>query len=435
MTTESSSLFSSALEQLQEAREHIKVSDETIEALKNPTAILEVSIPIRMDDGSLKIFRGYRVRHSDVRGPGKGGIRYHPQVDLEEVKALAFWMTLKCAVIDIPYGGAKGGIIVDPKKLSRLELERLSRSFIQAIADSIGPDTDIPAPDMYTNSTIMGWMASEYARVKRQKVPAVITGKPLSLGGSLGREDATGRGGYYVIKKLAEKEKWDPKKMTVAVQGFGNVGYFIADLLCRDGFKIVAVSDSQGGIYNSEGLEPRSIKEHKDRTKQLKAIYCDGSVCEEREHQKISNEELLELKVDLLIPAAMENQITQENADRIQARYIVELANGPTSPGADQILEEKNIPLIPDILANAGGVTVSYFEWVQNKAGNYWTLDEVHSRLKFKMESAFEQIDRIVREKKITYRKAAYVLGLKRLAEAYEATGTKEFFTGNGGFV
>jgi glutamate dehydrogenase (NADP+) len=425
----SSQLFVSALEQLEEARRYIEVSDETIEALKKHASTLEVSIPVRMDDGSLRIFQGYRVRHSDVRGPGKGGIRYHSQVDLDEIKALAFWMTLKCAVADLPYGGAKGGIVVDPKKLSHLELERLSRGFIQAIADHIGPDVDIPAPDVYTNSTIMGWMASEYARVKRQKVPAVITGKPLSLGGSLGREDATGRGGYYVIKKLSALEGWDSHKMTVAVQGFGNAGYHVADLLYHDGFKIVAVSDSKGGIYHPEGLEPHSIKEHKDHTRQLKAVYCDGSVCEEREAQKISNEELLELEVDLLIPAALENQITGKNAEKIRAKYIIELANGPTSPEADRIFEKKGKPLIPDILANAGGVTVSYFEWVQNKAGYYWRLEEVYARLRSKMESAFELIYGVARERKITYRKAAYVLGLKRLAEAYEATGTKEFFT------
>jgi glutamate dehydrogenase (NADP+) len=421
-------LFGSALSQLHEARIHLSVSDETIESLENPVAVLEVSIPVRLDDGSLKIYQGYRVRHSDVRGPGKGGIRYHPQVDLSEVKALAFWMTMKCAVIDIPFGGAKGGIVVDPKKLSRLELERLSRSFIQAIADHIGPEVDIPAPDVYTNSTIMGWMASEYARIKRKKVPAVITGKPLSLGGSLGREEATGQGAYYVIKKLAQKSGWNPKKTTVAVQGFGNAGYQIAKLLYEDGFKIIALSDSKGGIFNPAGLDPVSIKEHKDETKQLRDIYCDGSVCEMRDEQKISNEDLLQLDVDLLIPAALENQITSNNAEQIRAQSIVEVANGPTTPEADAVLEARKIPLIPDILANAGGVTVSYFEWVQNKAGYYWSLEEVNTRLKQKMDLAFEKINTIAGAKKIPYRKAAYVLGLSRLAEAFEATGTKEYF-------
>src|SRR4030095_16022734 len=428
MPPENESLFSSALEQLNEARKFIAVSDETLEALKNPTAILEVAIPLRMDDGSLKIFRGYRVRHSDARGPGKGGIRYHPRVDLDEVKALSFWMTMKCAVVDIPFGGAKGGIEVDPKVLSHLELERLSRGFIQAIADHIGPDTDIPAPDVYTNATIMGWMASEYSRVKRTKIPAVITGKPLSLGGSLGREDATGRGGYYVIQKLSSLEGWDPRKMTVAIQGFGNAGFHAANLLHREGFKMVAVSDSKVGIYKPEGLEQPSIKDHKDRTRQLKAIYCDGSVCEERQAQKISNEELLELKVDLLIPAALENQITEKNTPRIQARFIVELANGPASPAAARFFEKAGKPLIPDILANAGGVTVSYFEWVQNKGGYYWTEEEVHRRLRSKMESAFVAVHALAKEKQVSYRKAAYILGLKRLADAYEATGTKEYF-------
>ncbi len=431
MDKPSKGLFESALEQLQEACQFTPISEETLECLRNPTAILEVSIPVRMDDGSLNIFRGYRVRHSDVRGPGKGGIRYHPQVDPEEVKALAFWMTMKCAVIDVPFGGAKGGVIVDPKKLSRLELERLSRGFIQAIADHIGPDIDIPAPDVYTSATVMGWMFSEYSRIKRQKIPAVITGKPLSLGGSLGREDATGRGAFYLFRKWAEQKGWKPQNIRVAIQGFGNAGYHIAELLHGDGYQIVAVSDSKGGIYSAEGLQPQSVKEHKDRTRQLKAIYCDGSVCEERGFQKISNEELLELNVDLLIPAALENQITEKNAARVKARAILELANGPTTPGADAILEERKVPLIPDILANAGGVCVSYFEWVQNRAGNYWSLEQVQSQLKAKMEMAFEGVNAIAKEKKISYRKAAYVLGLQRLAKAYEATGTKEFFTGN----
>jgi glutamate dehydrogenase (NADP+) len=421
-------LFASALEQLKEARNHIHVSDETIEALEHPASLLEVGIPVRLDDGSLKIFQGYRVRHSDVRGPGKGGIRYHPQVDLDEVKALSFWMTMKCAVIDIPFGGAKGGVAVDPKTLSRLELERLSRSFIQAIADHIGPEIDIPAPDVYTNSTIMGWMASEYSRIKRQKIPAVITGKPIALGGSLGREEATGQGAYFVIQKIAEKEGWNPSKITVAVQGFGNAGYEISKLLHHEGYKVVALSDSKGGLFNPGGLDPISIKGHKDATKQLKDIYCEGSVCEIREGNKISNEELLELKVDLLIPAALENQITEKNAEKIKARCIVEVANGPTSPEADHILARRKIPLFPDILTNAGGVTVSYFEWVQNKAGYYWTLEEVNTRLEQKMKNAFERIYQITKEKKISYRQAAYVLALGRLAEAYEATGTKEFF-------
>lgn len=427
-------LFESALAQLKEAGRHVNLSEETLEALKNPMAILEVSVPVRRDDGSLSIYRGYRVRHSDVRGPAKGGIRFHPQVDPDEVKALAFWMTMKCAVIDIPFGGAKGGVAVDPKALSRMELERLSRGFIQAIADHIGPDIDIPAPDVYTNATIMGWMFSEYSRIKRQRIPAVITGKPVALGGSLGRDDATGRGAYYLIRQWAELEGWKPRDMTVAVQGFGNAGFNIAEFLHRDGYKVVAVSDSKGGIYNPEGLQPQSVKDQKDRTRQLKAIYCEGSVCEERGSKPISNGELLELDVDLLIPAALENQITAENAGRIKARAVVELANGPTTPEADAILEKRGIPLVPDILANSGGVCVSYFEWVQNREGFYWTLEEVHERLQAKMNAAFAKVHFIAKDKKVSFRKAAYVLGLDRLAHAYEATGTREFFTGEGEF-
>ena len=425
-------LFAMALQQLEQARQWLQVSDEAIECLKNPSMLLEVAVPLRRDNGSLQVFRGYRVRHSDLRGPGKGGMRYHPKVDLDEVKALAFWMTMKCAVLDVPFGGAKGGIEVDPKRLSRLELERLSRAFIKAIAGSIGPNQDIPAPDLYTNATVMGWMADEYSRIHGEKLPAAITGKPLALGGSLGREEATGLGASYVVAKLAEKKGWRPEQTSIAIQGFGNAGYHTAHFLHQQGFKIVALSDSQGAIFSSAGLDPDPIKENKEATRQLKNVYCSHSICEEREYQKISNEELLELDVDLLIPAALEKQITQSNATQIRAKAIVEVANGPTTAEADEILQKRGVEVLPDILVNAGGVTVSYFEWVQNRVGYSWSLEEVQSKLKLKMDSSFEQVYQIAQQKKISYRQAAFVLALQRLAEAYEATGSREYFMQRG---
>jgi len=382
-----------------------------------------------MDDGSLKVFTGYRVRHDDTRGPTKGGIRYHPKVDIGEVKALAFWMTCKCAVVGIPYGGAKGGVIVNPKELSRLELERLSRGFIQQIADFIGPETDIPAPDVYTNSMIMGWMMDEYSKIQRRHCPAVITGKPVPLGGSLGRDDATGRGAYYCIKELEKRNDWKPEKVRVAIQGFGNAGQAVAHLLHSDGYKIVAVSDSKGGIYKEEGFDIPSLIYAKNQTRELKSVYCKGSVCESIESKKISNEELLELDVDLLIPAAMENQITEINAGKIKARAIVEVANGPITSAGDKILESNSVMVIPDILANAGGVTVSYFEWVQNRTGEYWEVEDVHSKLKKIMVKAFNTTFDLMQKKNVSMRTAAYIAALNRLNEAIQVLGTRRFFS------
>ncbi|MAZ77630.1 MAG: glutamate dehydrogenase [Legionellaceae bacterium] len=390
--------------------------------------MLEFTVPVRMDNGSLAFFHGYRVQHSNIRGPGKGGIRFHPQVDLDEVKSLAFWMTMKCAVLGLPYGGAKGGVCVDPKKLSRLEVERLSRGFIKQLADFIGPDVDIPAPDVYTNSMIMGWMMDEYSRIARHKVPAVITGKPISLGGSEGRDDATGRGAYYCIKELEKRSSWKANQKRVAIQGFGNAGQHVAELLFKDGYKIVAVSDSKGGVYHPDGFDIPSLIHAKNDSRELKAVYCDESVCEEIDAKKITNEELLELDVDILIPAALENQITSENVEKIKAPCIVEVANGPIEASADDYLSKKGTIIIPDILANAGGVTVSYFEWVQNRSGYYWSLSEVHQKLKKMMSTAFEQVFEISDKQKIDMRTAAYVVALNRLGEAVAAQGTKAFF-------
>ena len=368
------STFDEALVRLDKAFEYVDINPEALEKLKHPKAILQVSVPLRRDDGSLEIFTGFRVHYDDTRGPTKGGIRYHPNVTLEEIKALAFWMTIKCSVLGIPFGGAKGGIIVDPKQLSRLELERLSRSYIDAIHSFIGPNQDIPAPDVYTNSIIMGWMMDEYSKINGQYTPAVITGKPIPLGGSCGRDDATGRGAYICIQELAKKKHWKKESVRVAIQGFGNAGQSIAQLLQEAGYKVVAISDSQGGIYHREGFDIPSLIQMKNNSKEIQAVYCTQSAFESVEATVISNEELLELDVDLLIPAAIENQITKDNAAKIKAPVIVEIANGPTTIEADAILAKKGILIVPDVLANAGGVIVSYFEWVQNRTGLYWTL-------------------------------------------------------------
>ncbi len=428
MTEPQSEIFNDALLRLESAAAHTDVDVETLTRLRQPEQSIQVSVPVRMDDGSLQVFSGYRVRYNSSRGPTKGGLRYHPSVNLDEVKALAFWMTFKCAVVGIPYGGGKGGVSVNPKDLSRMELERLSRGFIAKIAPFIGPDTDIPAPDVYTNATIMGWMADEYSKIAGCQSPGVITGKPLSLGGSLGRDDATGRGAYYCIKELEERRGWDPSQIRVAVQGWGNAGQHVARLLHADGYKIVAASDSRGGVYKEDGFDVPSLIQFKNETRQLKGVYCKGSVCELIDHTQLSNEDLLELDVDLLLPSAVENVITEENADRIKAPCIVELANGPVTSAGDAVLHQNGKLVVPDILANAGGVTVSYFEWVQNRAGFAWQLDEVHSRLETIMRREFGAIYSLMDELGADMRTAAYVHALKRLATAIEASGTQDWF-------
>ncbi|MCI5064653.1 Glu/Leu/Phe/Val dehydrogenase, partial [bacterium] len=328
------------------------------------------------------------------------------------------------AVVGIPYGGGKGGVTVNPKELSLLEIERLSRSYMSAIADFIGPDVDIPAPDVYTNSMIMGWMVDEYSNIRRAFTPAIITGKPIALGGSKGREDATGRGGFYCMEVLRDGLKISGKQLRIAVQGFGNVGYHFARLAHEAGHKIVAVSDSKGAIYCEDGLDPSSVYQRKRETRQLEAVYCEGSVCESVDHQKITNEELLQLDVDVLAPAALENVITKENAPKIRAKLLVELANGPITPDADDILFGNGQHVIPDILANAGGVTVSYFEWVQNRQGFYWEEEKVHEKLKKIMESAASDVSELRKEHGADLRTCAYISALKRINAAVEAKGT-----------
>lgn len=424
----SESLFSDAKQRLAQALKYIAISEDAIEHLKFPKASLTVSIPVRMDNGSLRIFQGYRVRYDDTRGPTKGGIRFHPDVSLEEVQSLAFWMTFKCAVLNLPFGGAKGGIALNPKELSKMELERLSRGYIDAIADFIGPDVDIPAPDMYTNPMIMGWMMDQYSIIRRQITPAVVTGKPVTMGGSLGRDTATATGAYFVIETIKQLFPSAPQDTTVAVQGFGNAGAHIAELLFKAGYKVVAVSDSQGAIYTKNGLDIPSIRQYKEAHRDMKAVYCRGTVCNIIDHEVLSNQELLTLDVDILIPAALENQITEANADDIKAKFIFEVANGPINSAADKILDAKGIYVVPDILVNAGGVTVSYFEWVQNRSGLYWTLAEINQRLKQKMVEETEHIWQIAQQQSISMRTAAYVHGLNRLGEAIDSKGTRDYY-------
>lgn len=423
------SLFADASQRLQQALKYTALSEDAIESLKYAKASLSVSVPVRMDNGSLKVFQAYRVRYDDSRGAGKGGVRYHPNVSLDEVQSLAFWMTFKCAVLSLPFGGAKGGIAVNPKELSRLELERLSRGYIDAIADFIGPDIDILAPDMYTNAMVMGWMMDQYSIIRRQIVPGVVTGKPIAMGGSLGRDTATAMGAWFTIEAMLPKFDMRPAETTVAVQGFGNAGATIAELAYQAGCKVVAVSDSKGAIYSKDGLDIPSIRQHKNSTREIQAVYCQGSVCSIADHERLSNKELLELDVDILLPAALENQITEVNANNIKAKLIFELANGPVNSAADAILERKGIYVFPDILVNAGGVTVSYFEWVQNRNGMYWTLEEVNQSLQQKMVEEAQKIWAIAKDLSIPVRTAAYVHALRRLGEAIDAKGTRNYYT------
>ena len=423
------SLLADASVRLEEALKHVSISEDASERLKYPKASLSVAIPVRMDDGSLKIFEGHRVRYDDTRGPGKGGVRYHPSVSLDEVQSLAFWMTFKCALLNLPFGGAKGGITVNPKELSKAELERLSRGYIEAIADFIGPDVDILAPDVYTNEMIMGWMMDQYSIIRRHISLGVVTGKPLTMGGSQGRDTGTATGAFYVINNILPKYNQTPEKTTVAVQGFGNAGAEVADLLAQAGYKVVAVSDSQGGIYSADGLDIPSIRQYKRDNLSIKGVYCQGTVCSIVEHDVITNADLLTLDVDVLIPAALENQITEANASDVRAKYIFEVANGPITSTADKILELNEIKVFPDILVNAGGVTVSYLEWVQNRNGLYWSLEEVQEQLKMRMVKETEEVWKIAHQSRVSFRTAAYMHAIDRLNDAMSAKGTRDYYS------
>jgi glutamate dehydrogenase (NADP+) len=428
----SGSLFADASGRLEEAVRYADVSEDTLERLTQPRASLAVSIPLRMDDGRLQTFRGYRVRYDDARGPAKGGIRYHPDVTADEVTSLAFWMTLKCAVMDLPYGGGKGGVAVDPKQLSMLELERLSRGYVSAVADVIGPDVDVPAPDVYTNEMIMGWMADQYGLITRRIAPGVVTGKPVAMGGSHGRSTATADGAFHVIRtllpRLLDGAGAPDGGLTVAVQGFGNAGAALAEALFHEGYRVVAVSDSKGAIFKEDGLDVPSVRTKKEESRDLDAVYCRDSVCEQVEHDRLSGDELLALDVDVLIPAALENAITEDNASDVRARAVVEVANGPVTARADDLLAEQGTVVVPDIFANAGGVTVSYFEWAQNRSGVRWTADEVADRLEERMVTEAEQVADLAEQHGVTLRTAAYIHALQRISAAVDAKGSRQDF-------
>lgn len=409
--------YDNMLAVLDSAAKTMGLAQDDYITLHFPERELKVSVPVKMDDGSVKVFEGFRVQHSTVRGPAKGGLRFHPDVNIDEVKALAAWMSLKCAVVGVPYGGGKGGIVVDPRTLSAGELERLSRKFAQRIAPIIGPESDIPAPDVNTNGQIMVWIMDTYSHIAGRQSPGVITGKPLELGGSQGRTEATGRGLLLLTKRLLASCGAPSAGLRVAVQGSGNVGGIAADLLQKEGFTIVALSDSTGGIYAESGLNvPEILRFIEGKAHAIREYEAPGV-------KHITNEEVLTCPCDVLIPAALENQITAENAGSIQAKYILEGANGPTTVEADEILEQKGILCVPDILANAGGVTVSYFEWAQNIQGYYWTEADVNEKLKNVMDQAFDDMMAAAKQYGCSLRKAAYIVAVGRISAAQKLRG------------
>ena len=425
MSEQKTSLYEEALKPLKKAAAVLNLESDVIEVLSSPERILIVSIPVKMDDGKIKVFTGYRVQHNTARGPAKGGIRYHPEVCLDEVKSLAFWMSIKNAVVGVPYGGSKGGITCNPKEMSQGELERLTRGYAAAIAKFVGPDQDIPAPDVGTNTQIMGWFADEYYKIAGKYVPGVITAKPLGIGGSRGRGTATGRGAFFATLEATKTFNIPLKGTRVSIQGYGNVARPIAKYLYELGCKIVAVSDSVGGAYNPEGMHPIKLAEFKTKTRSVKGF--PGS-------KEIGTIDPITADCDILIPAALENQITEKNANDVKAKLVVEEANGPTTPEADKILYEKGVVMVPDVLANAGGVTVSYFEWVQNRMGYYWSDEEVDEKLKQVMTKAFKdvyqtakqcQIDTsfTIQPQQMDMRTAAYVTAVKKIVDAMRALG------------
>jgi glutamate dehydrogenase (NAD(P)+) len=400
--------------QFEEAAARLKLDPAFVQIIKEPRRATIVKLPVAMDDGSFRVFTGYRVQHSIIRGPAKGGIRYHPDVTLEEVMALAAWMTWKCAVVGIPFGGGKGGIVCDPSKMSRAELERLTRRYTADLIDVFGAESDVPAPDVGTNEQTMAWIMDTYSMHARHTVTSVVTGKPLALGGSAGRREATGRGVLFCVREAAKRIGLDLKKATVVVQGFGNVGSVAADLLTKDGAKVLAVSDVGGGIQNPSGLDIPALIRHVAKTKSV--VGFAGST-------PVDGKKLLEIPCDVLIPAALENQITHANAARVQARIVAEGANGPTTTQADKILIKNGVLVIPDILCNSGGVTVSYFEWVQDRQGLFWREEEVNSRLEHIMVDSFHDVASMADEHKVSFRVAAFMLAIKRVVDAIQLRG------------
>ena len=410
---ESSNPFQNALQQLQLAADRLKLDKNVLAVLSHPERELTVNFPVKMDDGSVHVFTGYRVQHNLSRGPSKGGIRYSPLTDIDEVRALAMWMTWKCALVDIPFGGAKGGVLCNTKELSLSELERLTRRFTSEISIIIGPDKDIPAPDMGTNAQTMAWIMDTYSMINGRTAPAVVTGKPVAIGGSQGRNEATGRGIFFITREALKEFGLNMQGLRVAVQGFGNVGGVTAQILHENGAKVVAVSDALGGLYNPEGLDIPALRHFANR---------DGELAQEGA-ERVDTKALLELDVDLLVPAATENQITAENAGRIKAKIIVEGANGPTTPAADPILKERGIFLVPDVLANAGGVVVSYFEWVQDLQFFFWSEKEVNAKMEEIMINAYRSVREMAREQDCEMRLAAHLIAVKRVAEATNLRG------------
>lgn len=389
-----------------------KLFKEVLVKIKTPQRVLKKKLTLILDNGKAKTFQAFRSQHNNARGPFKGGIRFHPNVSEGEVKALSVWMSIKNAVVGVPYGGGKGGIIVDPQKLSLSELERLCRAYAKFLAPNIGPWRDVPAPDVNTGGREMAWMLDEYEKTLGQHAPATFTGKPLELGGSLGRTEATGQGGVYILTEYAKAKKLKNTKTTIAIQGIGNVGFWFAKLSRELGFKVVALSDSSGGVYDAKGLDPDKLLQLKEESGSVKEVST------KKKMKYLTNDELLTMNVDILVPAALENAITDKNAKDIKAKAIIEMANGPVTPDADVLLEKNGIEVIPDVLANAGGVTVSYFEWVQNLHGYYWPEERVNEELKAKMTEAFKALSAIKTKHKLTYRKAAYYLALKRIIDA-----------------
>jgi len=410
---ENLNLFTSTQVVIQEALNKLGYDEGMFELLKEPLRMLEVRIPIKMDDGLVKVFTGYRAQHNDAVGPTKGGVRFHPQVTEDEMKALSMWMTLKCGIVDLPYGGAKGGVVCDPRQMSMNEIEKVSRGYVRAISQFVGPTKDIPAPDVFTNSQIMAWMMDEYSRIDEFNSPGFITGKPIVLGGSQGRDRATAQGVTICVEEAAKKRGIDMKGARVVIQGFGNAGSFLAKFMSDAGAKVIGISDAYGALHDPNGLDIDYLLDRRDSFGTVTTLF----------ENTISNQELLELDCDILVPAAIENQITSENAHKIRATIVVEAANGPTTSEATKILTDRGILLVPDVLASAGGVTVSYFEWVQNNQGYYWTEEEVNEKLYKKMITAFDNVYTVATTRNINMRLAAYMVGVRKTAEASRFRG------------
>ena len=410
---ENLNLFTSTQAVIQDALNKLGYDEGMFELLKEPLRMLEVRIPIKMDDGKVKVYTGYRAQHNDAVGPTKGGVRFHPEVSEDEMKALSMWMTLKCGIVDLPYGGAKGGIICDPRQMSMAEIEKLSRGYVRAISQFVGPTKDIPAPDVFTNSQIMAWMMDEYSRMDEFNSPGFITGKPIVLGGSQGRERATAQGVTICVEEAAKKRGIEMNGARIVIQGFGNAGSFLAKFMSDAGAKVIGISDAYGALHDPDGLDIDYLLDRRDSFGTVTTLF----------ENTISNQELLELDCDILVPAAIENQITAENAHKIKASIVVEAANGPTTTEATKILTDRGILLVPDVLASAGGVTVSYFEWVQNNQGYYWTEEEVNEKLYKKMITAFDNVYTVATTRNINMRLAAYMVGVRKTAEAARFRG------------